>query len=72
MKKLIAMFGLCLAISPAFGSCESLKAELAANLDAKGVVNYTLTIVPNEEVKEGDKVIGTCEGDTKKIVYKRD
>ncbi len=72
MKKIVAMLGLCWAMSPAFASCESLKAELAAKLDAKGVVNYTLTIVPTEEVKESDKVIGSCEGDTSKIVYKRD
>src|SRR5467141_3939600 len=32
----------------------------------------TLDIVPNEQVKEGEgKVVGTCDGSTQKIVYKR-
>ncbi|MBI4999130.1 MAG: DUF1161 domain-containing protein, partial [Rhodocyclales bacterium] len=50
--------------------CEELKAEIAAKLDAKGVVNYTLEIVPTEAVKD-EKVVGSCEGGTKKITYKR-
>jgi hypothetical protein len=50
--------------------CEELKSEIAAKLDAKGVVGYTLDAVPNEEA--GDKtVVGSCEGGTKKITYVR-
>lgn len=72
MKKLVAVFVFCLAASPAFAAkdCEELKAEIAAKMDAKGVVNYTLTIVPTEAVKD-EKVVGSCDGGTKKIVYKR-
>ncbi len=51
--------------------CEELKSEIAKRLDDKGVVNYTLTIVAkDQEVTEG-KVVGTCEGGTKKIIYLR-
>jgi hypothetical protein len=50
--------------------CEELKAEIDAKLQQKGVKSYTLDIVPNENVKE-EKVVGTCDGGTKKITYKR-
>ena len=51
--------------------CEELKTEIAAKLDAKGVKNYTLDIVATADVKDGMKVIGSCDGGTKKIVYTR-
>lgn len=72
MKKLVAVFGFCLAASPVLAAknCEELKAEIAAKLDAKGVVNYTLEVLPTEEVKD-QKVVGSCEGGTKKVTYKR-
>jgi hypothetical protein len=53
-------------------SCEELKTEIAAKLDAKGVKNYTLTIVDPAAVKDGDKVVGSCEGGTKRILYTRE
>jgi hypothetical protein len=31
---------------------------------------YALEIVPNEQVRDG-KVIGNCDGGTKKIIYTR-
>jgi len=50
--------------------CEELKAEIAKRLDAKNVTSYTLEIV--DKGKEGDgKVVGTCDGGTKSIVYSR-
>lgn len=72
MYKRIAMLGLCLFSLPAFAqkNCEELKAEIAAKMDAKGVQNYELKIVPAEEVTD-QKVVGTCEGGKKKITYKR-
>jgi hypothetical protein len=51
--------------------CEELKTEIAAKLEAKGVKSYTLEIVAKDKDAEG-KVVGTCEGGTKKIVYKRE
>jgi hypothetical protein len=72
MKKLMVIAILLMIASPAFArkSCEELKSEIEAKLQAKGVKNYSLEIVPSENVKEG-KVIGSCDGGTKKIVYKR-
>jgi len=59
------------APAPARKACEELKNEIAAKLDAKGVQSYTLTPVKNDEVKPEDKVVGSCDGGTMKIVYVR-
>ena len=62
---------LALAGSSAFAagkSCDELKTEIAAKLDAKNVTGYTLDIVDAD--KAGDaKVVGSCEGGAKKITY---
>ena len=50
--------------------CEELKSEIAQKLDAKGVKSYTLEIVDKDKDADG-KVVGTCEGGTKKIVYRK-
>lgn len=51
-------------------SCEDLKAEIAKKLEAKSVTSYSLDIVGKG--KEGDgKVVGSCDGGTKSIVYSR-
>ena len=50
--------------------CEELKSEIASKLDAKGVKSYSLEIVAKDQDAAG-KVVGTCEGGTKKIVYSR-
>jgi hypothetical protein len=72
MKKLIVAVVLLMLATPAFAmkACDELKSEIDAKLKAKGVKSYTLEIVPNEQVKE-QKVVGTCDGGTKKIIYKR-
>ena len=61
--------------SAAIKSCEELKDEIATKIDARGVTSYRLTIVRNEEAENGTavdgKIIGTCEGGTKKIIYTR-
>jgi hypothetical protein len=51
-------------------SCEELAVEIAAKLDAAGVKNYSLEIVPTAIVG-GEKVVGSCENGEKKIVYLR-
>jgi len=73
MKKIAITFILSIFMLPAFAQkpCEELKAEIAAKLDAKGVKNYQLEIVPNEEVQD-QEVVGSCDGGTKKITYERD
>ncbi len=71
--RLFILLGLLLAISipvRAAKPCEELKGEIAAKLDAKQVKGYSLEIVENEQVGKR-KVVGSCEGGTKKIVYTR-
>jgi Protein of unknown function (DUF1161) len=74
MKSLVLMTALLLVPALDFAdppkACEELKTEIAAKLDAKGVKNYSLTIVPNDKAGDG-KVVGSCEGGTKKILYER-
>ena len=74
MKNLIAAFVLLMfAATPAFAQmkpCEELLTEIDAKIQAKGVKKFSLEIVPNEKVKD-EKVVGTCDGGTKKIIYKR-
>lgn len=72
MKKLIVAAALLMITTPAYAmkACDELKSEIDAKLKAKGVKSYSLEIVPNEQVKD-QKVVGTCDGGTKKIVYKR-
>ncbi len=73
MKRLSLFIALAFFLPGAWAQlkpCDELKAEIAAKIDANGVKNYTLEIVPTEQV--GDrKVVGSCEGGAKKIVYVR-
>lgn len=72
MKQVVAALVLSLAVTPAFAqkSCEELKAEIAAKLEAKGVEKFQLEIVAAEQVKD-QKVVGSCEGGKKRITYTR-
>ena len=73
MKKLILALGLLSVAGTALAAgkpCEELKAEIAAKLDGKGVSGYTLEIVDKGASTDG-KVVGTCEGGSKEIVYKK-
>lgn len=73
MKKLVMALGLMALAGTALAAgkpCEELKSEIAAKLDAKGVSGYSLEIVDKGAAADG-KVVGTCEGGTKEIVYKR-
>jgi general secretion pathway protein A len=54
----------------AIKSCDELKAEIQAKLDAKRVMGYVLTIVAKGDV-QGHKIVGSCEGNTKKIILDR-
>lgn len=51
--------------------CEELKFEIAAKLDAKTVKGYSLDIVDKDAQVTDGKVVGTCDGGTKKLIYKR-
>ncbi|KJK15535.1 DUF1161 domain-containing protein [Pseudomonas sp. NPDC087612] len=73
MKKLVVAIGLMTLAGTALAAgkpCEELKGEIAAKLDAKGVSGYSLEIVDKGAAADG-KVVGSCEGGTKEIVYKR-
>ncbi|KRI00636.1 DUF1161 domain-containing protein [Curvibacter sp. PAE-UM] len=73
MKRLSLVIALAFVLPSAWAQlkpCDELKAEIAAKMDANGVKNYTLEIVATDQV--GDrKVVGSCEGGSKKIVYVR-
>src|SRR5574342_750594 len=75
MKSLIAVVATMLIASPALAQvkpCDELKSEIDAKIKANGVEVFSLEIVPNADVKEGEgKVVGSCDGSTQKIVYKR-
>ncbi len=50
--------------------CAALKSEISTKLDAKGVTSYSLNVVAKDQDAEG-RIVGSCDGGTKKIVYKR-
>ncbi|KJZ48281.1 DUF1161 domain-containing protein [Pseudomonas fluorescens] len=73
MKSFILAVGLLSLAGTALAqgkSCEDLKAEIAAKLDAKGIAGYSLEIV-DKGAADGGKVVGTCEKGSKVIVYKK-
>jgi hypothetical protein len=51
-------------------SCDELKAEIDAKIKRNGVEKFSLDVVDMDAQAEG-KIVGTCDGNTKKIVYKR-
>jgi len=74
MKRLSLIVAvLSLGLSSAWAQvkpCDELKLEIAAKIEANGVKDYTLEIVDKDYSGEG-KVVGTCDGGSKKIVYTR-
>jgi uncharacterized protein DUF1161 len=72
MKKALGAGALLLVFAaPVFAeqkSCAELAAEIAANLDAKGVRGYKLDIVSAGEVGK-KQVVGICENGAKRITY---
>lgn len=72
MRTTITALALALLAVPALAGtpCDEVKAKIEAKLEKKGVKNYTLEAVPNADVKDR-KVVGSCDGNTKKIVYTR-
>jgi hypothetical protein len=73
MKKFLLAVGLLSMAGTVLAAgkpCEELKSEIAAKIDAKGASGYSLEVVDKGAAADG-KVVGSCEGDTKEIVYKR-
>jgi Protein of unknown function (DUF1161) len=72
MKHALLFVVFAFASAPVFAAkpCEELKAEIAKKIEAKGVKAYSIEIVANADVAN-QKVVGSCDGGTKKIVYVR-
>lgn len=73
MKKLVMAVGLMAVAGTALAAgkpCAELQQEIEAKLDAKNVSNYVLEIV--DKGTGGGKIVGSCEGGTKEIVYRRE
>ena len=52
--------------------CDELKSEIEEKIKKNGVQDFTLEVVAKTETAPADgKVVGTCDGGTKQIVYKR-
>ena len=74
MKKFLLAVGLLSIAGTALAAgkpCEELKSEIAAKIDAKGALGYSLEVVDKGAAAEGYTVVGSCEADTKEIAYKR-
>lgn len=70
--KSVAALSLLLAVGTAQArkDCAELQAEIDAQLQAKGVKNYTLEAVATADA--GDRqIVGSCDGGTRKLVYTR-
>jgi hypothetical protein len=70
MKHALLFAAIFFVSAPTFAAkpCEELKADIEKKLEAKGVKAYSLEIVENADVAD-QKVIGSCDGGTKKIIY---
>lgn len=76
MKKRNAVVLMALLVMPVLvqASCESVKADISKKIVSNGVAesDFTLDIVPNDQADQaGGQVVGHCENDTQKIVYKK-
>jgi Protein of unknown function (DUF1161) len=49
--------------------CDVLTNEIERKLMAKGVANYELSVAAKEDAEHGKKIVGTCAGGTKKVLY---
>ena len=81
MTKSALTLALALSVTPAIAlepaqepaqrkECGDLKAEIDAKIAGNGVEVFTTTIVPMDAAEDGT-VVGTCDGQTRKILYKR-
>ena len=50
--------------------CGELKGEIEGKIKKNGVEKFSLDVLDKDAQSDG-KVVGTCDGGTKKIVYKR-
>jgi hypothetical protein len=76
MKRVICVlvavaFLMCVTGFAQIKPCEELKSEIDGKLKEKGVTNYTLEIVPTDQIKD-QKVIGSCDGGKMKITFTKE
>lgn len=76
MKPTYLVAAALLAACPllAQASCDSVKADISKKIVANGVPEsgFSLDIVPSDQADQaGGLVVGHCQNDTQKIVYKR-
>ncbi|MDO9347035.1 DUF1161 domain-containing protein [Pseudomonas pergaminensis] len=74
MKKFLLAVGLLSIAGTALAAgkpCDELKSEIAAKIDAKGASGYSLEVVDQGAAPSDHTVVGSCEGGTKEIAYKR-
>ena len=73
MRKLFLSAGLILASAQTLAAalpCADLQTKIETKLAGKGVKNYTLEIV-SKDTETTNRVVGSCDADKKKIIYKR-
>ena len=74
MKMIVAAVVVGMAVSgPALAQrkdCGELRGEIEAKIKKNGVDKFSLDVVEKDAQADG-KVVGTCDGGAKKIVYKR-
>ena len=72
MKKSVLLGLALLAAAPAFAAkdCEELKTELTAKIESHGAKRFSLEIAPKDQATD-KRVVGTCAGGSKKIIYTR-
>ena len=64
----VAAVALCSTSAFAAKPCDELKSEIATKMDAMGVKDYSLEVIANEQATD-KKIVGSCDGGTKKIAY---
>jgi hypothetical protein len=73
MKSHMSVVALALMTLPLFAhaSCDAVKSDIGAKLNAHGVTHYSLDVVSADQADKNEgKVVGQCEGN-KVIVYSR-
>ncbi|EOS93303.1 DUF1161 domain-containing protein [Erwinia tracheiphila] len=76
MKNIMWTLGALIIAAPLMvqASCESVKADINQKIINNGVPlgSFSLEIVPNDQAdRASGQVVGHCDSDTQKIVYKR-
>jgi len=70
VKIIIVSMLFCLPAMAQVKPCEELKSEIDEKIRKNGAENYTLEIVPTDQVGSRT-VVGSCNGGKNKIVYTR-